>query len=246
MRVILFLGTVVLLNLASAQKTFLGLKAGGHTSSAFIDHTIFSNSNNAGFINGFNAGLMLKYFPKKRDIFLHSGLQFSVNYVQKGWRQNFLNNEPPYSAEMSYIELPVEAIGYFGNKNNYFITLGFYFEYLVDYQLDEPPTLDENSPPDRSLVGGQDFYTYEPDRDNEVGYGGRASGGIFREFPFGMLHLEGFFAYSISNFMDAGDLTTRTPDISNLWTAGVSLGYLFQVGGKKKVKTRLTPQRFSQ
>ena len=233
MRFLLLLSTMALALSISAQSSFIGFKAGGHTSSAFIDHTIFPNSNNAGFNNGINAGILFKYLPKKRDIFLHSGLQFSVNYVQKGWQQIFLNNEPPYSAEMTFIEVPIEAIGYFGKKNNFFVTLGFYFEYLVDHKLDTLPNFDENAAADRSLVGGQDFYTYEPERDNEAGYGGRASGGVFREFSFGMLHLEGFFTYSISNFIDAGDLTTRTPDISNLWVAGVSLGYLFQIGGGK-------------
>ncbi|MEM0938723.1 MAG: outer membrane beta-barrel protein [Bacteroidota bacterium] len=234
MRFILLFHALLILKSGIAQHTFIGLKSGGHTSSAFIDHTIFSYSSDIGFNNGFHVGLMLKYFHERRNVFLKSGLQFSINYMQKGWRQNFLNNEPSYEASMSYLEFPVEAIGYFGNRNNYFITAGFYFEYLVHYNLDQLPNLDENSSSDRNSVGGQDFYTYEPDRDNKMGYGVRASGGIFREFSFGMIHLEGFFGYSISNFIDAGDLTTRIPDISNLWNAGVSIGYLFEVGVNKE------------
>ncbi len=210
----------------NAQETFIGVKAGGHTGSAFVDHTVFNVVNNNGFNNGFHAGLIFKYFPYKREVFLKSGLQFSVNYVQKGWTQVFLTTEPTYSAEMSYVEIPIEAIGYFGNKNNYFVTAGFYFEYLMDYQLDAEPNLEN--------LGGQDFNTYVPSRDNKAGYGARASAGVFREFSFGMLHLEGFFSYSISNFIDAGDLTTETPDISNLWYTGASLGYLLPIGKKKK------------
>ena len=219
--------------LAKGQNLYIGAKMGGHVGSAFIDHSITNFTMRAGFEPGFHGGVMFKFLPEPRNVFLKSGLQLSVNYVQKGWQQIFLNNEPPYSAEMTFIEMPIEAIGYFGKKNNFFVTLGFYFEYLVDHRLDPLPNFDENAAADRSLVGGQDFYTYEPERDNEAGYGGRASGGVFREFSFGMLHLEGFFTYSISNFIDAGDLTTRTPDISNLWVAGVSLGYLFQIGGGK-------------
>ena len=235
MRYLLLICAIMLFQHGSAQKTFIGLKAGGHSGSAFIDHTIFSNVNNAGFKSGFHAGLLLKYFPKKREVFLKSGLQFSVNYVQKGWTQVFLT-EPNYSAELSYVEIPVEAIGFFGNKNNYFITAGFFFEYLIDYTLDDDPDLDTDASgtaiPNR--VSGQDFYTFRPDRDNKVGYGARASGGIFREFSFGMVHLEGFFSYSISNFMDPGELSTEVPDISNLWYAGVSLGYLIPVGKKRE------------
>ena len=88
----LFIAATLMFGGASAQKTFIGLKAGGHTGSAFINHTIFNNFNNAGLKGGFNAGLLVKHFPKKRDVFLKSGIQFSVNYVQKGWTQVFLTN----------------------------------------------------------------------------------------------------------------------------------------------------------
>jgi len=228
MRYLLILCVMMMFHTGYSQKTFIGLKAGGHSGSAFIDHTIFSNINNAGFKGGFHGSLLFKYFPKERDVFLKSGLQFSVNYVRKGWTQVFLTAEPTYSAEMTYVEFPVEAIGFFGNKNNYFITLGFFFEYLLDYNLSDDPTLDTdlNGNEIPNSVEGQDFYTFRPERDNRAGYGARASGGIFREFSFGMVHLEGFFSYSISNFIEAGDLTTGIPDISNLWYAGVSLGYL--------------------
>ena len=231
MRNLLIIFTVLVWSSAGAQKTFIGVKAGGHTGSAYIDHTIFNNFNNAGFKGGFNAGLMVKYFPKKREVFLKSGIQFSVNYAKKGWTQIFLE-EPTYSAEMSYVEVPIEAIGFFGNKNNYFITAGFFFEYLIDHQLGNAPNFDVDVEGNTILnqVDGQDWYTFQATRDNKVGYGARASGGVFREFSFGMLHLEGFFSYSISNFMNAGDLTSETPDISNLWYTGVSLGYLFKVG----------------
>ncbi|MEM6641378.1 MAG: outer membrane beta-barrel protein [Bacteroidota bacterium] len=210
---------------ALAQKTFIGLKAGGHTGSAYIDHTIFNIVNNNGLKGGPHGGLIIKYFPQKRETFLKSGVQFSVNYARKGWTQIFLTNEATYSAEMSYIEIPVEAIGFFGKKNNYFITAGFFFEHLFDYQLTPDPDL--------TNLGGQDFHTYRPSRDQEVGYGARASAGIFRNFSFGMVHLEGFFTYSISNFIDPGDLTTDTPDLSNLWYTGISIGYLLPVGKKE-------------
>jgi len=208
------------------QKTYIGVKSGGHIASAFIDHTIFNLAINSGFEPNFHAGFFFKYLSKKRKTKIYAGLQFSVNYVQKGWRQIFLTNEPPYEAQMNYIEIPVEAIGYFGNKNNYFVTGGFYMEFLNSYSLAKEPN--------QNNLGGQDFYTYEPDRDHEAGYGFRTSAGIFRDFSFGQLHLEGFFSFSISNFIEAGDLTTETPDVSNLWTTGVSLGYLLSLGEKEK------------
>ncbi|GAB4235118.1 MAG: hypothetical protein Tsb0034_09100 [Ekhidna sp.] len=217
--------TVFTLNTGLAQKTYVGIKSGGHVRSAFIDHTIFNLNTKTNFEPGIHGGVFFKYLPKTRDTFLKSGLQFSVIYVQKGWKQIFPTDEPGFSVAMNYVEVPVEAIGYFGNKNNYFITAGFYLEYLLSHSSDPDP--------DPQNLGGQDVFSYEPARDNEVGYGGRLSAGIFRDFSFGMLHLEGFFTYSFSNFIDAGDLTAEIPDISNLWTTGLSLGYLIQLNKKQ-------------
>lgn len=210
-----------------AQKAFLGIKAGGQTGSAFMDHTILNVVNNNRFKTGFHTGILFKYFPEERPVFLKSGVQFSLNYVQKGWTQVFITNEPTYRASMDYVELPVEAVAFFGNRNKYFATLGFYFEYLLDYKMSQEPDLEN--------LGGQNFSTYVPTRDNKVGYGARTSAGIFREFGFGMLQLEGYFSYSISNFIDPGDLTTDTPDISNLWNVGASVAYLIRLSSKKEV-----------
>ena len=208
------------------QNLYVGVKSGGHVGSAFIDHSITNFTMREGFEPGFHGGVLFKFLPAPRNVFLKSGLQFSVNYVQKGWSQVFLTNEPKYKARMNYIEVPIEGVGYFGRKNKYFVAAGFYMEFLQSYSLADDP--------DDTNLGGQDFVTYIPSRDNEVGYGVRASGGVFRDFSFGQLHLEGFFAYTISNFINPGSLLGDIPDISNLWTTGVSLGYLFSLNGKNR------------
>ncbi len=227
---LLGISAILVFSINAQTKTYVGFKGGGHAGSAFIDHTIFRNNMNTTFKSGIHSGLMVKHFAKKRDIFLNSGIQMSINYVQKGWEQKFLTNEPNYSVRMNYLEIPVEGIGYFGNKNKYFVAVGFYFEMLLSTDKSEEPTEAER--------GGSaaDFYTYEADRDREFGYGARASGGVFRDFSFGSIHLEGFFTYSFSNFINAGNLTDETPDISNLWVVGGSIGYLIPFGKLKMTK----------
>lgn len=210
-----------------SQITYVGVKAGGHAGSSFIEHTIFNTNVRSRLIEGINMGVFAKFLPKKNNSFLNSGIQLGVNYVQKGWRQVFITDEPAYTARMTYLEVPVEGIGYFGNKNKYFISAGFFMEFLVDTDLDAEPNPNN--------LGGGDFWTYDADRDRKIGYGGRLSGGIFRDFSFGSIQLEGFFSYSFSNFMNPGDLTTEVPDISNLWVGGATLGYMFRLG-KEKVK----------
>lgn len=209
-------------------KTYIGIKSGGHVHSAFFQHTVFNFNARVGFRSGFHTGLLIKHFPRKRPIFFNAGIQAGINYVQKGWTQTFPDTGiPRYRITMNYLEIPIEGIGYFGKKNKYFITAGFYTELLTGTQQDEEPT-------ERATF---DFVTYDRDRDREVGYGARVSGGIFRDFPFGSLHLEGFFTYSFSNFIDAGDLTNdQLPNISNLWNAGVSIGYLIPFGKLDLVK----------
>lgn len=174
---------------------------------------------------------------------MNSGIQMGINYVQKGWKQNFnLQGQavelPKYSVEMNYLELPIEGIGYFGNKNKYFVAVGFYAEYLLGYTKDEQPEFDEGSEElGVPRVNAFNFITYEPARDREIGYGFRASGGIFRDFSFGSLHLEGFFTFSISNVVDAGNLTDASlPDISNHWTSGVAVAYLIPFGKLEMVE----------
>lgn len=220
---------------SSQTKTYVGLRVGGHGKSVIMDHTIFNFVMRDVITPGINAGILVKYFPKKRDIAFNSGIQIGINYSQKGWVQNFdVEGEPQiddYRVDLNYLEIPIEGIGYFGKKNKYFIAGGFLLEYLLNYSKDPNPPIVE-TPTGRDLVNNAwNFATYEPDRDREIGYGIRISGGIFRDFSFGSLHLEGYFTYSFSNVLDAGDLTDQNvPDVSNLWTFGASVAYLIPFG----------------
>ena len=201
-------------------KTYIGIKGGGHVNSAFLNHTIFNFNAKTTFKPGINTGLLVKHFPKKRVSSFNSGIQGGVNYIQKGWTQTFPDTMlPNYHIKMNYVEIPIEGIGYFGKKNKYFISVGFFAEFLLSSEKDNDP------------VTTIDFVTYVEERDREIGYGGRTSAGIFRDFPFGSLQVEGFLTYSFSNFIDAGDLKDdQLPDISNLWSIGISVGYFMPFG----------------
>ncbi len=225
MRLIGLVCLICLAQMLKAQKTYVGIKAGGHASSAFIEHTIFNLNVNTTFLPGITGGVFLRHFPRENDSFLNSGIQLGVNYVQKGWKQTFLTNEPTYTARMSYLEIPLEGIGYFGGKNKYFLSAGLYMEFLIDDDLDQAPNEDD-------LIG-DDFYTYDETRDRTLGYGARLGGGVFRDLSIGTFQIEGFFSYSFSNFINPGDLTTETPDISNHWVVGFTVGYMISISKKR-------------
>ena len=223
-RLILLGCFTVAMHFGIAQKTYVGVKAGGHLSTAFIEHTIFITNLTSTFTSGASGGVFVKYLPKPGDSFLNSGWQIGANLVQKGWKQTFLTGAPTYAARMNYLEVPVEGLGYFGGKYKYFVSAGIYAEFLLSTDLDEDPNANE--------IGSADFYTYDPDRDNDIGYGARLGGGIFRDLSIGTFQIEGFFSYSFSNFINAGDLTTETPDISNHWSVGFTVGYMLDLSAK--------------
>ena len=221
----LFLFFFILLGTFSVigqTKTYVGVQGGIHIHSAFLDHTAFGFNARTGVRSGLHSGLQIKHFPRKRDVVLNAGIQIGFTYTQKGWAQVFRNTElPNYRITMNYLEIPIEGVGYFGKKNKYFIAAGVYTEFLTGVRKGATPA-------DIETV---DFVTYEAQRDHEIGYGGRVSGGIFRDFSFGSLHFESFFTYSFSNLIDAGDLTNdQLPDTSNLWNAGISVGYFISFG----------------
>lgn len=214
------LGTTLTL---AQTKTYVGIKAGGHANSAFFEHTIYGFSSKVGIQPGVHMGMQIRHFAKRRDVYINSGIQTGINYIQKGWSQVFTDTGlPTYTASMDYIEIPIEGFGYFGNRNKYFFGMGLFVEVLIANASDPDPV---------GLSGNIDFAKYVADRDREVGYGGRITAGTWRDFSFGALHLETFLSYSFSNFIDAGDLSDdQLPDISNLYSVGISVGYYFSFG----------------
>lgn len=202
--------------------TYLGFSLGGSANSAYIEHTAFTVNLVADYTIRANAGVVLRHFPDHRKGILNTGLQMSLNYAQKGWTQEFFTL-PGQSAttNLDYLNLPVEAIIYAGKPaNRIYINLGLYAEMLVNYSAAVAPD---------SLGVIEDFYTYQDSRDKRFGYGLKAGAGFQKEFNFGALYLEAYFAYSLSNFINSEILASEIPDLSNLYTIGVNVGYLISL-----------------
>lgn len=214
--------------LASGQsKTFLGVRAGAQTSSAYIAHSIRAVNMDTDFTTNAHAGLVVKHFNFKslKKGGLHAGLQSGVNYIQRGWRQVFSeeNNLPDYSVRLDYLELPVEAIIYAGKGDTkIFGTMGVYYERLLS-------STEKNRPNEEDL-GRDEFNTYIESRDPKNGYGARASLGLFSTFPFGTIQLEAFTSVSFSGVFEFDNRTTDIPDQSNLYSIGLSIGYFIGFG----------------
>lgn len=223
------IGIIICLNaiFSSAQtKTYVGLRAGGELASAYIEHTLSTTFTTPDFVTGYNGGVFLKIFTKKRDALVNPGFQTGLFFDQKGWAQDFPDTDiEKYKVKLSYVQLPMEAVINFGRgKTKTFFTLGWYLEYLVNVNKAETPdleTLDDF---------GIDFYTYESNRDRKIGYGVRVSLGGQKDFSFGAIHLDAFITYNISSVINHQEFKTLVPDLSNLYTVGFSIGYLIPFG----------------
>ncbi|MFY0608571.1 MAG: PorT family protein [Cyclobacteriaceae bacterium] len=226
---ILLIGLTIGILSAQAQiKGFVGVKGGGQVSTVYIEHTIYNTFLNAGFISGYNGGVMLKLFTNQsKSSFLNAGLQTGLGFERKGWRQIFVTDEPSHRTRLSYANLPVEALIYGGKGNTkIFVTIGIYAELLVQHEKSPDPDLN-------NIGNGVEFYTYQEGRDNKFGYGGRLSLGVQHQFPFGLIHLDGFFTYSLSSVIKNEDLSDRLPDLTNQYVFGFTAAYLIPFGKMK-------------
>lgn len=233
MRTIITGGLVCVALLAQAQtKTFVGVKAGGGASSAYMQHSIIPLFMEIQWLPGFHGGIQVTHFPEKFRSRVNAAVQISVNYSQKGWVQRFKEtDEPNHTTRINYIEIPVEAVGYFGNRNKYYISAGFFVEYAVGAKVD--PTPDSAVPDDETdnlLVGPYHFRRYRLQNDQRLSYGPRGAVGVFREVGKGVLRVEGFLTFSLRAAYDFEPIDSGVPDLSLNYGVGLSLGYMFSFG----------------
>ena len=230
-RVLIFGLIICSTGVAQGQtRTYIGIRGGGQASSAYIAHTIFPINMDLTFLETAHAGVVFKHFnfrsnnPKA----LHAGFQSGINFIQRGWKQNFTTESglQPYQTKLGYLEVPIEAILYWGQKRTkFFITMGLYYERLLTDRSKNRPTADQLE----SIR--DDFFEYDPTRnDRQNGYGGRVAFGAFTDLPFGTIQLELFSSISFSGLFAFTNRTTAIPDQSNLYSIGLSAAYLFRFG----------------
>lgn len=204
-------------------KGFIGLKSGGHLSSAYFQHTLQNPDIRTTFIPGYHAGVLVKLFTNQTNSLLNAGMQFGPGFTQRGWKQTFRTDEPSFRTQMGYLELPVDAIAYFGHRpTKFFFTVGMYLDYML--------SVDAGEVPDPDNLGGAAFYPYDESRDRKFGYGVRVSVGLHRDFSFGTVHLDSFISYSVRSMLEHDTFESGIPDLSNHFAAGFTVAYLLPFG----------------
>ncbi|MCK9155869.1 MAG: PorT family protein [Paludibacteraceae bacterium] len=162
MRKILFFIFISLFCTVSAQKRNqfkqeiqVGINGGVNFGKiSFLHNDKNANSRYLGTMSmrqGIKAGVSCRYIAQK-----HFGIQLEANYVEGGWKEkfrdvNYLNNGVNVEGltierSLGYLEIPLLAHIYFGNKFRYFFNMGPKFGYLLnvgDVQTNRP--IDENT-----------------------------------------------------------------------------------------------------
>lgn len=117
----LILGIVNAQSNAFEKELYIGF--GGGALSSSID---FQPSKLQLFNMGMHAGVSAKYITEK-----NLGLLLELNYVQKGWEEEFEDNpEYQYNRALHYLELPFMTHIYFGNKVRFVINAGPQISFL--------------------------------------------------------------------------------------------------------------------
>ena len=92
----------------------IGVKGGADLSRMFFNPSVKQS-----FQPGAIAGVTFRYIEEN-----HFGLITELNYVQRGWKENFEDTPFSYSRRMDYIMLPVMAHIYFGRRGKFFVNAG--------------------------------------------------------------------------------------------------------------------------
>jgi hypothetical protein len=79
-------------------------------------------------LDGKTMGLSIRYLSEK-----NLGLQGELNYVEQGWKQDFVETDSiyAYSRSINYFELPILTHIYFGDKVRFIFNLGPKFSFKV-------------------------------------------------------------------------------------------------------------------
>lgn len=191
------------------QEVAFGINGGMNFAEvSFLHNDKNSNSRYLGSLSmkeGVRFGVTGRYIAQK-----HFGVQMEVNYVQAGWQEKFrdetlLNNDVDVkglklSRELDYIEVPLLAHIYFGNKFRYYFNVGPKLMFLTSMkELKSNLTYDETLSEIFRVNGMDDPRIEEDPYCRKVDYG--ITGGVGFEYPIWKTRvtIEGRYSYGFED-----------------------------------------------
>lgn len=157
----------------------------------------------------------------------HFGLIAEVNYVRRGWSENFEGLPFSYRRNIDYIEIPVFAHIYFGSRARFFVNLGpqIAFRLGESYSANFDP-FDTASIPDFPNVNRRNDQMTEK-VSQKVDYGITAALGCeFSIDPRNSVSLEARYYFGLGNIFPSKRQDTFRA--SNSMYIGITAGYWFR------------------
>lgn len=196
----------------------VGAKGGADLSRIFFNPSVRQS-----FKIGGTVGIMFRYVEES-----HFGLIAELNFIQRGWKENFEGAPYNYSRTFNYIELPVLAHIYFGRRGKFFFNAGPEVAYMLsestsaNFNVDNILTLPDF--PNINRTNTQMTMS----RNNKIDYGITAGlGGEFNINRRNSLCIEIRFYYGLGNVFSAK--RTDIFNASNQMSLLATLGYWFRI-----------------
>lgn len=189
-----------------------------------LSEIAFSPSVRKTFNEGFTGGVSFRFAEER-----HVGLLAELNIVQRGWKENFEEDDFEYNRQLTYVSLPIMTHIFFGSRVvKFFVNLGPEVCYMIGERINS--NFDYKNP--NSVPG---FPTHNRSTEqmgmeikNRFDYG--ISGGLGAEFVIKKRHsiyVEGRYYFGLGNIYSASKKDTFSA--SRHSSIMVTLGYHLRI-----------------
>jgi len=172
---------------------------------------------------GITGGVMVRYIEEN-----HFGLIAELNYVQRGWQEDFEDAPYNYTRTLNYVELPVMAHIYFGRRGRFFFNAGPQVAlYLGDKTTANFDPMQMTTLPDFPAVNRMNEQMLMK-VNQKFDYG--ISAGLGAEFNVdkrNSIAVEARFYYGLGNVFSAK--RSDTYSASNQMSISATIGYWFRI-----------------
>lgn len=195
----------------------IGVKGGADLSRMF-----FNPSVKQGFKPGAMVGVMFRYIEES-----HFGIVAELNFIQRGWKENFEGEPFSYERTMNYLQLPILAHIYFGRRGRFFANIGpeigvrLSDSYKADFNVTQAPDI-------TGFPKYHETQQYTEPVKQRVDYG--ISAGLGGEFSINRrnaLNMEVRFYYGLGNLFSSARKDYF--NASNSMALEFTLGYWFRI-----------------
>ncbi|MBD5356032.1 MAG: PorT family protein [Bacteroides sp.] len=197
----------------------LGVKGGADISKVFFSPAVEQQLINPGIA----VGVMVRYIEED-----HFGLIAELNFVQRGWKENFEKAPYNYKRTLNYMELPVLAHIYFGRRGRFFFNAGPQVALFLgestkaNFDPKEMATLPDF--PYRNRMNSQMLMKVTQKFDYGISAGLGAEFNINRK---NSIAFEARFYYGLGNIFPSK--RTDTYSASNQMSISATFGYWFRI-----------------